>query len=313
MSDTPQDLALMQILNLIATIPSLMATVWMIYFCFKGLSANTPMKLILTLAISDFIYAVVNLMALLQSTTGSMLCDTEAIFRNLSSNFSVCIAASIALLHYHILKMDPDFNKIRFVTYCIVISALASVAFALRYAIIHHFLNFNSPFYAGDIVMYSKVGIMCNIIDATSASNYKAFIIIFTKCIFAVVAGLISLISYLKTIRLIRKIDRLLLSKKLNIQKLLWYPATIFMIFLPNLIYYILTFCFGLKNSLFWGGATMLITHSLGTINAITYGIQRKVHKDVKRISAVDIEIQRDRLETTDWGSTKERMNTVEL
>ena len=142
MSDsTSQDLTLMQILNLVATIPSLMATLWMIYFCSKSLSANISMKLIFPLAISDFIYSIVNLMAVLQSTAGSSLCDTEAIFRNFSSNFSISLATSIALLHYHIIKMDPSFNKTRFVILCIVGAALASFSLALRYIIIHQSLK----------------------------------------------------------------------------------------------------------------------------------------------------------------------------
>ena len=129
---TPQDPVLMQVLNLVATIPSLIATMWMIYFCFRGLSANISMKLIFPLAVSDFVFAIVNMMAVLQSTDGSLLCETEAILRNLSSNFSVGIAASIAILHYHIIRMDPTFRKISFVTCCIVGTALASIIFVLR-------------------------------------------------------------------------------------------------------------------------------------------------------------------------------------
>ena len=142
MTDTAsQDPVLMQILNLIATIPSLVATVWMIYFCFRGLSANISMKLLFPLAISDFIYSIVNLMAVLQSTAGSLLCDTEAILRNISSEFSICIAASIAMLHYHIIRMDSGFNKTKFVTLCIVGGVVTSSSLALRYLIIHQSLK----------------------------------------------------------------------------------------------------------------------------------------------------------------------------
>ena len=307
MSDnTPQDLALMQILNLVATVPSLIATLWMIYFCFKGLSANISMKLIFPLAISDFVYSTVNLMPLLQSTPDSSLCDIEGVFRNLSSNFSICLAPSIALLHYHIIKMDPGFNKTKFLTFCIVGGALASLSLALRYANNHQSLNILSPFYVYNTVKFSKSGIKCSIISIRSDLKSELLVIFFYKAFFPVTGTIITLISYLKTIKVIGKMDQLLLSKKLNTQKLLWYPVAIFMMFLPNLIYYIVTFCFDFEYSTFWDGATMLITHSLGTVNAIIYGLQRKVYKDTKRVSAVGLESQRNRQETVNWENVKE-------
>ena len=155
---------------------------------------------------------------------------------------------------------------------------------------------------------------MCNIISKTSGSTSEVAVNIFSKAIFPVTGTLISLIYYLKTIKLVRKTDQpALLSKNLNTEKLLWYPMSTFIIFLPNLIYYILGVCFHFSGSLLFEGGTMLITHSLGTVNAVIYGLQRKVHKDIKRVSSVDLDFQRDRQETINWENVRGRFSTMEL
>ena len=147
---------------------------------------------------------------------------------------------------------------------------------------------------------------MCNIIAKTSDKTSGALIVIFTKTIFPVPGTLISFIYYLKTIKMVGKIDQLAFSsKKLNAEKLLWYPATIFIVYLPNITYYVLCFGFGFNDSPFWDGATMLITHSLGTFNAIVYGLQRKVYKDIK-VAPANLEFQQNTLESINWENVEE-------
>ena len=155
---------------------------------------------------------------------------------------------------------------------------------------------------------------MCNIISKTSGSNSEIIVTVFSKAIFPVTGTSISLIYYLKAIKLVRKIDYLaLLPKTLNTEKLLWYPLSIFVIFMPNIAYYVLGVCFHINGSLLFEGGTMLITHSLGTVNAVIYGLQRKVHKDIKRASSVDQDFQRDRQETINWENVRGRFSTMEL
>ena len=130
--DTPQYDALMQTLNLIATIPSLIGTMLMIYYCFRGLAGNISTKFIFALAISDFIFSVTNLMTLFGYPQESACCKAEGVLRAFSSKFSISIVVSIAILHYQIMRADPSFNKIRFLAISIVGGGLICLVFALR-------------------------------------------------------------------------------------------------------------------------------------------------------------------------------------
>ena len=126
------DDTLMQTLNLIATIPSIIGASLMTYYSIRNLSANAFVKLILLLALSDLFYSISNVMSLLQSPEGSIACITEGVLRMFTKNFSICVASSIALLHYHVIKMDLTFKKSRFLVISIVSGALLSLIFALR-------------------------------------------------------------------------------------------------------------------------------------------------------------------------------------
>ena len=131
-NDTPQNDSLMQTLNLVATIPSLIGTMLMIYYCFRGLAANISMKLIFALATSDFIFSVTNLMIVFAYPEDSAGCKLEGAFREFSSKFSISVVVSIAVLHYQIIRGDPSFNKIRFLAISIAGGGLICLAFALR-------------------------------------------------------------------------------------------------------------------------------------------------------------------------------------
>ena len=124
---------LFQILNLVATIPSLIGTLLMAYFCFKNRSANISVNLILALAICDFMYSMSNLMSVFGSEPESVACMIEAFSRGFFVKLSVCLVTSIAILHYKILKSEPGFNKNKFLLQAITISILISLANTLRY------------------------------------------------------------------------------------------------------------------------------------------------------------------------------------
>ena len=132
MSDSisPDD-PVMQILNLVASVPSIIGTLIMIYHTSTTLTSKISTKLIFALAISDLVYSVANLLAIFKLTKGSVGCDVEAILREFSSKFSIWIVSAIALLHYQVLKMSPKFNKMRF----LIISILGGLPFCLASAL----------------------------------------------------------------------------------------------------------------------------------------------------------------------------------
>ena len=123
---------IMQILNLIATVPSLIGTFLMSYMCLKSISNNTSIKLILGLGISDFVYSLCNLMGIIGYDQGTLACTLEGVFREFSVKLSICFATSIGVLHYKIIEASPDFNKTRFLITHFSIGLIISLSNALR-------------------------------------------------------------------------------------------------------------------------------------------------------------------------------------
>ena len=109
-----RDNFILQILNLVATILSLIGSLVMTYYCFKNRDLSISIKLILALAVSDFLFSAGNFMAVFSPTPDSATCQVEGFFREFFPKLSVCIATSIAILHYKIIEANPNFNKNRF-------------------------------------------------------------------------------------------------------------------------------------------------------------------------------------------------------
>ena len=119
-------------LNLIATIPSIIGTLLMSYFCFRNMNNNTFMKFLFSLAISDLIYSLSNLMSAFDPADVSALCEVEGIMREFSSKLSIWIATSIAIFHCKVVKVRSDFNEKRFLVASLIFGGLISLGFALR-------------------------------------------------------------------------------------------------------------------------------------------------------------------------------------
>ena len=143
-----------------------------------------------------------------------------------------------------------------------------------------------SPILVGDIADFHKMGIMCATVSASRDSTLRTIGFLIYKPLFPVSAIIITVVYYVRTIRIMKNIQAsLVISQKLNSEKLLWYPFTIFVIFMPAQFYYFLSFYFQLENARFWEGATVLITHSLGIVNALVYGYQRRVYRKSMQLS----------------------------
>ena len=149
---------------------------------------------------------------------------------------------------------------------------------------------------------------MCGI--TSSAGTYLSDLICFLliDALFPLAGTIITLLCYKTTINRIKRIQTFLSwQKDLNIGKLLFYPLTIFIIFLPSLISYFLKMFFHIEI-VFWSAATFLITHSLGFINALTYGCQSKVYKQKSRPTLdVSLEFRQKQLDS-DLESTDETL-----
>ena len=81
--------------------------------------------------------------------------------------------------------------------------------------------------------------------------------------------------------------------QKINsgIHKLLWYPAVLFLVFLPSLVdHFVLVIDPTDAPSLIFLVPHVAITHSIGFINALIYGIQKKTseHKRSETIESLN-------------------------
>ena len=128
-----------QLLNQVATIPSLVGSLIMCYFCLRSMSTNIFIKLILALAASDFFFSAVNMLLILSPEDQTPLCTAIGFFRDFFTKLSMCLVTSIAILHYKVIIGDQDFNKDRFVSLSIIFGILISLIFTLRYSFVQSY------------------------------------------------------------------------------------------------------------------------------------------------------------------------------
>ena len=111
----PDDIILLENINLAAAILSLGGSFWMTCFCLKSPGHRTvSLNLILAIAVSDFVYSIANIMASFDNYLPHAFCATEAFLRVWSFNFSVFWATCIPLLFYKISVSDKPLDQNKF-------------------------------------------------------------------------------------------------------------------------------------------------------------------------------------------------------
>jgi len=93
----------------------------------------------------------------------------------------------------------------------------------------------------------------------------------------------VTCIGYVLTVRKIKSIpEEILDNMHVAIYKLYWYPALLFMTFLPSTIDNFISAYWGKHNIFEIKAFHLLMTHSIGFTNAIVYGIQRRLYETRK-------------------------------
>ena len=136
-----------------------------------------------------------------------------------------------------------------------------------------------SPFFAGDYLGIKKDGITCLVSSTSSNEFVNTIIFLIVKMLLPVVGITITILCYIYTKRKVEK-DQLVLGDKINlkVEKLLMYPIVLFAAFLPSMIYWFLALISPDENRDVVADLCMLITHSVGIMNALVYGLQRRVN-----------------------------------
>ena len=115
----------------ITTFLSLCGSLFMSYFCFKTGSAHSPSgKLILSIALSDFLYSIANVLAAFEGETISKLCLAEGFLRVFSLELCLLFPTCIAILCYKATQPNQDFDQNSFVKKVIVYGVFGCLCLA---------------------------------------------------------------------------------------------------------------------------------------------------------------------------------------
>ena len=128
-----------------------------------------------------------------------------------------------------------------------------------------------------DIFAVKQVGIMCTMSSASNQLGIQILAFTVSKLLPNIIGTILTLIYYVLSIKQIRRIQRFSSEESnLKAENLFLYPIILFAIFLPSNVDNFLRLCLGMKRNTTTQAIKVLITHSLGLINAIVYGFQEK-------------------------------------
>ena len=148
---------------------------------------------------------------------------------------------------------------------------------------------------------------MCLLQESKQESTnfeFKLMVFILYQVVPIFLAFLITLFCYILTIRKINAIPAEFREGKSQAYHLLWYPAVLFIAFLPIIIYEFMTLCLGITQYFILQAFMMVCTHAIGLLNLIIYGIQRGLY--VKEINTKE-----DRLSVTMSFEVQEMNNST--
>ena len=98
---------------------------------------------------------------------------------------------------------------------------------------------------------------------------------------FVILCIIITVITYFRAVVNVKRFAEMHFQRiNSGIHKLLWYPAVLFLVFLPSLVdHFVLVIDPTHVPSLIFLIPHVAITHSIGFINAIIYGLQKRTLK----------------------------------
>jgi len=275
--------ALLYNLDLVSTILSTIASVWMVYSCFKLPSPkNTSLKLIMAVAVADLFYSFANIMSNFQTPGNDDFCIFEAYVRQAAFLLSMFFSTCIAIASYKISALQINSTRNSFFAYSLLIGVvLCALQFGIPYSF-HFFISINRNrfFFSGDEFVVSRGPFFCWLThDNDSSKTVQLMVIMFYKGFFIILGLIITICSYILVIKKTKELPAgVLTAVKFNYYYVLWYPAVFFLTFAPNLLDNILRIYYP-GRPVWLQAAHLVLTHSVGFSNALVYGVQRKILK----------------------------------
>jgi len=97
---------------------------------------------------------------------------------------------------------------------------------------------------------------------------------------------IVTFFGYLLAIRNVRELSKDFVSQmEISVYKLLWYPAVLFITFMPGLIDNLVVIYTSGSVPLGFQVCHLVLTHSIGFTNALVYGFQRRLYHSRKKAS----------------------------
>jgi len=256
--------------NNIATALSFAGSIFMIYHCLKtSAPRSVTMKLILSIAIADFLYSISNLMSAFQGPSGvTPFCYLEAGIRAFTYVLSIFFASCLGILCYKTVVKGMDFNQELFFKR------------SLYVGVVYCALQLILPAFSKDI-SYTNGDLFCYI-TYTAGVDKKTKLLVRTiyEAFPIMSAVIITLGSYFITVRKIRQLpEEIIAAMDLNINKLFWYPAVLLITFVPSVADNFGAIFLDAKIPVAFKLLHLLMTHAIGFTNGIVYGIQRKLYQ----------------------------------
>ena len=130
------------------------------------------------------------------------------------------------------------------------------------------------PLYASNYLAYTNGDLYCWITISPNVSSSKFVIQLMYSEAPSILGLIIIVVGYALAIRQLKKIPEDILEQlDVNVYKLLWYPASLFLTFIPSIVYNLVRE----TEEVVVQVLDLLFTRSVGFTNAIVYGLQSKV------------------------------------
>jgi len=261
--------------NLVVTGLSIIGSLWMaVAYCKARKPRTTALKLILGIAFADLLYSVANVLSAIRHFEESNTsCQIEGFLREFSPFMSIFLATSTAILCYkesqgrlNMNRSSKFFSQKKFLLRSFGICGFFSLALAV------------APFVFRNHFKYTKKNLFCWVgsADPNADARTNFMILMIFEGIPLAIGFLITLFGYALAISNTKKVlGSFLESVGVDVYKLLWYPAVLFIIFIPSLIDNAVQVF--VQDPILWMEIVHIVmTHSIGFSNALVYGIQKE-------------------------------------
>jgi len=205
-------------------------------------------------------------MAKFEEVTNSLFCEVEAVIRGMSLFLSIFFATSTAMVCYRPILARDNIVKTPFFRAAVSIGLGVSL---ILFVLIPLVFQRHVAFLRGDHFCWIS----------SKENNFVALLVLMLhEGVPLLVGFLITLSAYRYAIKQMRELPiHILCEMSVSLRGLLWYPALLLIIFIPSLVDKVWAL-FNPFRPVWIQTVYLCLTHSIGFINALVYGMQRKLY-----------------------------------